>query len=1040
MATLRVMHLSSNSDLPESVRDAVPDADAQTIFRMAMNQALADGRSEMHAYIKGYRELEKSGYVETGLGVWEVQKASPTVGMVHSPVPIGSALRYEQDEDEEEKKRKAKEAGQLLVPTAKGDTIALDVPLFLRLLEVAREDIKSDAPLHVLTEKLVELMEEKPELGMSDYDSIIAAIQKKRTEDKDDPGTQDVDPPENGADFLPMPAGPDDRPEKEDDEEAEKHRASAKKNGAGVPSGSQGNASGEAIIAKRISGSSNIPLNAKGEKLADRLGQRIAARGGLDVLYNSPLRRSVQTADAIARHATRSMRRGKPVPEIQPWHLGEFEGKSGGDNQDLINWFVKHPDEVPPGKGNDGQTGESFNASKKRQLGWAKALYERWQADPTIKIGMVDHSRFEALLNAWVDDDCPADFDVDTKDIEDPPNDFSDHASMKRWNDDKIKDIDLEEDEPFKGGIYLILHSLTDDDTDDGNEELQATEKAAPQIPPHLRQTTGTERCANCSYYDPAGNCKMYDHYPVQADQVCDSWTGKPDVKKYLPPIEIAKAARAAYASGNAVIDITAPLAEGGGLSVEALRKIAEHFADGASATEPSSTRDAWGGTAAGKWAAKIVKKEDARRWPQSISVDLDGTLAAPLESYDGTRIGHPIPKMVDYVKWLLAEGKAVKIFTARVADDPDGKIKRAIEFWCKSHIGQVLPVTNEKDPGMVELIDDRSKRPDEVAKAGNGVLIAFWPDAETQKALAVPGGETPEDIHLTLAYLGKQEETDPTVMPVIENAIRVFASNEPPISGIIGGIGRFPATLQSDGQDVAYRSFHSDDIQQFRQKLVDAIKQGGGKPRENFGYTPHITLKFLAPHAPHLLATPENIPVTFDRITLSIGGEKKEFPLSGQTATIKREEECAFELSGNIIKIDRPQHLVFGWASIVSANGKPVVDTQADVILPKTLEAAVYSYCLDARVAGEMHETDGDGKPQQVGELVESVFFDDEKVQAMTRSLNDQGIPATMFMPFCGWWIGFRISSESCWQSITSGELRSFSVGGKGKRAAIAG
>jgi hypothetical protein len=53
-----------------------------------------------------------------------------------------------------------------------------------------------------------------------------------------------------------------------------------------------------------------------------------------------------------------------------------------------------------------------------------------------------------------------------------------------------------------------------------------------------------------------------------------------------------------------------------------------------------------------------------------------------------------------------------VKIFTARVSPrDPEeiAAVRRAIDKWCREHVGVVLPVTHEKDYGMVELWDDRA-------------------------------------------------------------------------------------------------------------------------------------------------------------------------------------------------------------------------------------------------------------------------------------------------------------------------------------------
>lgn len=94
------------------------------------------------------------------------------------------------------------------------------------------------------------------------------------------------------------------------------------------------------------------------------------------------------------------------------------------------------------------------------------------------------------------------------------------------------------------------------------------------------------------------------------------------------------------------------------------------------------------------------------------IGVDLDGTLA----HYDKWRgfdhIGEPVAPMVERVKQWLAEGKKVKIFTARVSGREGfdkSRIVTLIQRWCQENIGQALPVTNIKDTGMRELWDDRA-------------------------------------------------------------------------------------------------------------------------------------------------------------------------------------------------------------------------------------------------------------------------------------------------------------------------------------------
>ena len=87
------------------------------------------------------------------------------------------------------------------------------------------------------------------------------------------------------------------------------------------------------------------------------------------------------------------------------------------------------------------------------------------------------------------------------------------------------------------------------------------------------------------------------------------------------------------------------------------------------------------------------------------IGVDLDGTLARDLGSARGDEIGSPIEPMLARVQKWIAEGRTVKIFTAR-ASSP--RQVMAIKEWLASCGLPDLEVTNVKDQRMIELWDDR--------------------------------------------------------------------------------------------------------------------------------------------------------------------------------------------------------------------------------------------------------------------------------------------------------------------------------------------
>ena len=95
------------------------------------------------------------------------------------------------------------------------------------------------------------------------------------------------------------------------------------------------------------------------------------------------------------------------------------------------------------------------------------------------------------------------------------------------------------------------------------------------------------------------------------------------------------------------------------------------------------------------------------------IGVDLDGTLAHYMHWISHLDIGLPIAPMVTRVKAWLAAGEDVRIFTARAGEQMSGAeraaVIMAIESWCWSHIGRVLPITATKDFQMRELWDARA-------------------------------------------------------------------------------------------------------------------------------------------------------------------------------------------------------------------------------------------------------------------------------------------------------------------------------------------
>lgn len=129
-----------------------------------------------------------------------------------------------------------------------------------------------------------------------------------------------------------------------------------------------------------------------------------------------------------------------------------------------------------------------------------------------------------------------------------------------------------------------------------------------------------------------------------------------------------------------------------------------------------------------------------------------------------------------------------------------------------------------------------------------------------------------------------------------------------------------------------------------------------------------------------------------------------------------KSNEETLVKLE-KVQKVDEDKRLVFGFFSVVEANGVPVIDSQGDVMLSEDLEKSVYKYVKVSRMGDDRH----DGRCKAV--LVESMFFSKEKQQALGIDLG-----------LVGWWGGFEVTDDVMWAKIKAGEYESFSIGGAGR------
>lgn len=220
--------------------------------------------------------------------------------------------------------------------------------------------------------------------------------------------------------------------------------------------------------------------------------------------------------------------------------------------------------------------------------------------------------------------------------------------------------------------------------------------------------------------------------------------------------------------------------------------------------------------------------------------------------------------------------------FTACVVDQTNrGHSMESAQRICGAlSQGKTLKEAEAAEPALTET----QKAAGKDRKADPGIMVALWPHLDVAKELAVDGGESADNMHLTLAYLGRLSNVGPENFQKCMSIVKEIALASNQVEGSIAGVGRFAASESSDNKDVLYASVDSPGLHELRHELVTKLAAAGVEINKEHGFTPHITLSYVDPKSNESLA-PMRLPVVFKDITLSLGDEKHVFPLGNPVA-----------------------------------------------------------------------------------------------------------------------------------------------------------
>jgi hypothetical protein len=126
------------------------------------------------------------------------------------------------------------------------------------------------------------------------------------------------------------------------------------------------------------------------------------------------------------------------------------------------------------------------------------------------------------------------------------------------------------------------------------------------------------------------------------------------------------------------------------------------------------------------------------------------------------------------------------------------------------------------------------------------------------------------------------------------------------------------------------------------------------------------------------------------------------------------------FELTCEVAKVDDSIGVVFGWGIVCTEGGEPYVDLQDDHIEEATMLKAAAAFAHGERVAKEMHR----------GAPAGTVLFVWPMTADIAKAVGVQSRRTGML-------VGMR-PEPSMLAKFRSGELRGFSIGGRGRRRRV--